>query len=335
MVKKKIFFLMVLAVICPLLSAGMVLAQSTSSHPIQLNWVSFVAANQVTCTAFKQAFIDRVNEKAKGELVFNYRGGPETIGAYDQGKAVQRGVVHMALVPASFYEPVAPGVAGLMLSRVTLEEERKPGAGYDYLVELHKKAGLFYLGRGTPSKEDFLYLMLVKKVTKPEDFPKIRIGTAAGARAAVKAWGAADVSVQMSEYYAAMERGTVDGIASAALSNWVGLGLHEVTKYALDHPYYKAPNACIVNLDTWNGLPAHLKTVMMETMIQAEKDNEQFYAEYAEKLKQKMVDSKVEFYKFAPDVARWFLDTAYNAAWQFQNERFPEVTPKLRDLLSK
>jgi hypothetical protein len=47
-----------------------------------------------------------------------------------------------------------------------------------------------------------------------------------------------------------------------------------------------------------------------------------------------MAKSGIEFYKLQPDTAKWFLDTAYNAAWDYQMKRYPDVTPKLRQLIS-
>jgi TRAP-type C4-dicarboxylate transport system substrate-binding protein len=73
----------------------------------------------------------------------------------------------------------------------------------------------------------------------------------------------------------------------------------------------------------------------MESMIQSEKDCREWDAKDRIKAREKMIKAGVEFYKFPPDMAKWFIDTAYNAAWEYQMKRFPDVTPKLRELLSK
>lgn len=304
-----------------------------ASKPIVLNWATFVPKEQAPTKNIVRGFIDRVNQESKGELVLKYRGGPETIPAFDLGKAVQKGVVDIGIVPVGFYEPIAPGIGGAMLTRVSLDDERKPGGGYDYLVELHKKGGLFYLGRGTPSDEYFR-LNLNKKLNKPEDFVGTKIGTATVARACTMGWKATAVSVKMAEYYTAMERGLVDGISSCPLTTWVAFGCHEVTKYSVDHGYYQSTVALIMNLNKWNQLPAHLRTLMTKSMIQSEKDNKRWDAEDTAKARKKMVEAGVEFYKFSPDVAKWFIETAYEAGWEYQMKRFPKETPKLKELLS-
>jgi len=308
---------------------------AAADKPITLSWVSFTSPMSATAKTIQKGFFDRVNEMGKGELVIKFRGGPEAIAAFDQGKAVQRGIVDISVVPIGFYEALVPGVGGMMLSRVSLEEERRPGGGYDYLVEMHKKGGLYYLGRGVPTKENFFYLTLNKRVEKPEDFKGLKVGTATAGFAAAQAWGASVVSLRMPEYYSAMERGLVDGVATSALSSWVAQGVYEVTKYFVDHPYYQSTVGVIMNLDRWNKLPADLQKLLTEAMVQSEKYQlEEAEKEYA-KMRKKIEASGVEFYKFAPEVAKWFLETAYDAAWAYQMKRFPEVTPKLKALLTK
>jgi len=305
------------------------------SQPINLSWISFVPTTNVLVKNFQKLFVDRVNERAKGELVIKFRGGPEVIAAFDQGKAVQQGIVDIALPPVGFYEALAPGIGGAMLTQVSLEEERRPGGGYDYLVELHKKAGIMYLGRGTHTDEDYFYLLSNKRVEKPEDFKGLKIGSATVTRAAVKAWGATLVSIAMPEYYTSMERGLVDALSSAPISAWYSQGVYQVTKYVIDNPYYQSTATVIMNLKKWDSLPPHLQKLMMEIQIQYEKDYADADNKDRARLKQKAKEAGVEIYKLAPDVAKWFIDTAYNAAWEYQMERFPKETPKLRELLTK
>ena len=133
-------FLKVLGCIFVVIVTGILSIGVVHAKQIQLTWVSLVSKdNNAELQEFDRAFIQRVNEKAKGELIIKYRGGPETIPAFDQGKAVQKGVVDISIVPYGFYEPLAPGIGGAMLTQVSLEEERKPGGGYDLLNEIHKK----------------------------------------------------------------------------------------------------------------------------------------------------------------------------------------------------
>jgi TRAP-type C4-dicarboxylate transport system substrate-binding protein len=127
----------------------------------------------------------------------------------------------------------------------------------------------------------------------------------------------------------------VDGLSSAPLTLLVSAGIYEVTKYVVDHGYYQATLAVIMNLDKWNKLPKHLQNLMTECMIQSEKEMRDYYANLKAQAKEKMVKSGIEFYKLTPDMEKWFLKKAYDSAWDFQMKRYPDVTPKLRQLISK
>ena len=103
----------------------------------------------------------------------------------------------------------------------------------------------------------------------------------------------------------------------------------------VDHAYYQSTVAIIMNLNSWDRLPPHLQKLLTDSMTQAEKALSDWYGRDEAQLKQKMVDAGVQIYKFSPDMAKWFLDTAYDSAWKYQEERFPEVTRKMRGLMTK
>ena len=48
-----------------------------------------------------------------------------------------------------------------------------------------------------------------------------------------------------------------------------------------------------------------------------------------------MADAGMEFIKFSPADADWFIRTAYRSRWDKMEESKPEIAPKLRPLLTK
>ncbi len=315
--------------------AGVLPPRAISADQTTLNWASMLPKTASETVALQKLFFDKVNEKAKGQLVVNFRGGPEVIGQFDLGAAVQKGVIDIAMVSVGFYEALVPGNGAAMLSELTPQEERKPGGAYYYLDEMHQKAGIKYLGRTAPSKDRFFFTYLNKKITTQKDFSGFRIGCSAGSRAAVEGWGASVTNVKITDYYNAMERSLVDAISGCPLDVWVSLGAHEVTKYVIDHPYYVSTAVAIMNLNTWNKLPQNLQNLMNEAMIEYEKEKIGVEQKSREEARQKMINAKVEFYKLSPPLAEWYVSTAYKAAWDYQQKRFPEATAKLKELLTK
>lgn len=316
------------------LAVTAVSGKAIHAEEITLHWASFLPKNHPETRDVQKYYFDPINERAKGQLVIKYRGGPEVIAPPNLGSAVKKGIVDIGTTFVGIYEAIVPGVGALMLTELTPDEERQRGA-IDYIVKLHQKHGLMFLGRAAPGKEPFFYFFLNKKVEKPEDFKKIKLGTATAMRAAAKAWGASVTPLKLSEYYTAMERNLVDGVPGCPIPTWIAFGAHEVTKYVLDHQFYQSTAVAIMNLNSWNKLPEPLKDLMNKTMIEFQKDKMEIMAKRVAKSRQKMMDAGVEFYKFAPKDAEWLVHTAYEAAWAYQDKRFPQVTKELQKVLTK
>ncbi|MFH1650898.1 MAG: TRAP transporter substrate-binding protein DctP [Chloroflexota bacterium] len=304
------------------------------AQPIVMNWVSFLPQNEALMVSIQKYVFNKINERAKGQLVINYRGGPESIAAFDQAKAVQDGIVDISALPVGFYEPLVPGVGAYMLSQLSLDDERNGGA-VEYLQGIHQAGGLFYLGRGVHASGGFFITAMNEKVLTKEDFPKVKIASATSSRAAVIGWGAAHVSTNPGEFYTVMERGVADGLAGTPTTTLTALGMQAVTKYVIDHPYYQNTVTVLMNRNSWDKLPQNLKDIVMSSMVEAEKEIQQVDAQDRVTAKQTLEAAGVEFYKFAPDVASWYLQTAYDAAWADQTQRFPDVTAKLRPLITQ
>ncbi len=319
-----------------LMGAHPALAQSKAEKvkPIVINWAAFIPASHPEIIGFNKGFVKKAVELSKGRLSFKFRGGPETIATIDLPKATQSGIVDFSINLAGVAETVCPGVGATILSRISVAEERKNGT-YAYMDELCNKGGLHYLGRLTPANDlQFFNLFLNKKVEKPEDFKGLRIGTATAARALTEGWGAAPVNLNMTDYYTAMERKTVDGVSGSTLTNWVNSGCQAVTKYMALPGYLQSSGFVVMNLKTWNKLPPDLQKAITDAMIYSEKTNADIWLKDKGKSTQKLRDAKVEIYNLPPDTAKWLVETAYAASWDFQQKRFPDVTPKLKRLLS-
>ncbi len=317
------------------MATGAALAQAgPKAEAMTLNWASFLPGSHPEMIAFNKGFVAKAVELSKGRLAFKFRGGPETIALMDLPKATQSGIVDFAIILAGVVESVAPDVGSIILSRISVDEERKNGT-YAYVDQLCNKGSLHFMGRHSPANDlQFFNLFLNKKVEKPEDFKKLRIGTATAARALTEGWGAAPVNLQLTDYYTAMERGTVDGVSSSTASNWVSSGCQAVTKYMPLPGYLQASPMIVMNLNVWNKLPNDLQQAITNAMIYSEKQSGDIWTEDKAKAMQKIKEAKVEIYNLSPDTAKWLVDTAYESTWAYQMKRFPSETPRLKALLS-
>jgi TRAP-type C4-dicarboxylate transport system substrate-binding protein len=302
------------------------------SQPIKLSLVTFLP-KMVPLIGFFMTLIDRINEKAKGELVIEYLGGPEVVGMFDQAMAVKMGSVDMACSVSAFYEGLVPVGDILLMSQISLEEERQRGV-IDLLRDLHEEAGIYFIARSHTYLEPHFYIHLIEPVETPSDLAGRKLGiVGAHLKGATKALGMTLTSIPFPEAYSALERGVVDGWSTPpdTVAAW---GLYEVLNYTIDHPYFCDDCTWIMNLDKWNGLPEHLQDLMLDTYLEME--DEIARMEKAESLKniQLMKDAGIEFIKFSPEDSEWFIETIYRAEWERLCEEMPEVGPKFKELLS-
>jgi TRAP-type C4-dicarboxylate transport system substrate-binding protein len=299
-----------------------------------LNYASYLPADHPEMISFKKGFVDKAVGLSMGKLAFNFRGGPETIPPGDLIKATQGGMVDFSCNMAEMVEPLIPLAGATILSRISVDEERKNGT-YAYMDELSRKATIHYMGRFTPAGDaQYFNLFLNKKIEKQSDFKGTKIGTIPSLRGFTSGWGATPVFLSTTDFYTAMERGTVDGISASTLSNWTLLGAQAVTKYVVLPGYLQSSTYIGMNLNTWNKLGPELQQVINDAMINSEKENIALYITDKERGSQKLKTAKLEIYSLAPDVAKWFLDAGYDAAWSAYMTKSPGETPKLKQLLS-
>jgi TRAP-type C4-dicarboxylate transport system substrate-binding protein len=333
--KKRSLILILVGSICLILLFSMLgCPKPGPAETIELDYVTFTPSSNPAVQIFQESFIDKVNERANGELFLNYRGGPEVFAANDITDAVLSGVIDIGFNYVGAYEPIVPGVGAVMLSQLEPEEERAVGA-YDALLDLHEQYGLYYIMRSAMTSGNYFYTWVKEPLSKPEELVGRLIGSATAGQPAVEAWGATWVSVSVAENYSALERGIVDGIAGQPPENIVAQGYYEVCPYGIDHPYYKSTVTLVMNLDVWNSLPQNLKDIINEVAIEAETDIKLRTDAARAEIKQELEDYGLTFLTFSPADADSYVQAAYDRAWERQQERFPEVTPHLRELLTK
>jgi len=303
--------------------------EAMAKDPIELSMVTFTSLKSTEFTDWKPLFVDRINEKAKGELVIKVRGGQEVIPMPDQPMAVKRGIVDIGMGPAGFLKSIVPGADCARLSRMDQKDERRIGA-VDYLKAQYEKGGLYYLGRAWPVSHNFFLIFTNKKMTKPEDFKGLKLGSSPSFLGFFKGVGGSPVVVPISEYYTAMERGVMDAYATS-MTVFIAMGLYQKTKYVIDHPFYRNPSPLIVNLAKWKSLPAHLQKIIEDTAIELETTWEPVDKPVQATLRKKAIDEGVEYYKLPPDVEKWYFTAAYDAAWEDDAKIYPpEVFSKLK-----
>jgi len=305
------------------------IAPAYAKDPIKLKMVTFLPKGDNNMTAW-MAFIEDVNKKAKGELEIVYTGGPEAVPGFKQFEALRNGVVDMIFGCESYYGREVSGAAYTHLTRLDPMKERQTGY-YDFRKDLFKKHNIHYLGRAEFGV--WFQIFTNTAVQKPQALKGQKIRVSATYEPFVKKLGAVPVTIPGGEIYTALERGTIDGYAWSVLGN-VQSGWVEVCKNILEPRIYEMNIEGLVNMKTWEKLPAHLQKLMSECMVENEKQYVKVMAGIAEKEYDEMQKKGMKVIKFSPEDTRWYVDMAYEAGWEEVIKQNPTLGPKLKKMLT-
>jgi TRAP-type C4-dicarboxylate transport system substrate-binding protein len=278
-------------------------------------------------------FINRVNKRAKGELVIDFRGGAEVIPPFNQFESILDGVVDMGWLFSGAYQRQIPEIISYPCSELTRTEERTVGY-HDLMIELHKKKGMYYVGR--LGGDGFVW-QSNKLIKDPRtDFKGLKvavIGTMWNSFA--MKLGIKPVMIMPAEIYTALERGVVEGAGAAA---WGAASLRwgEVCKYQIDHPFWQTGGSTsLMSLKSWNRLPKHLQDLIKDEQLNTEKILKKFFDEKLQGERKRLRDQGLTFIKFSPEDAQWYLDMSKEAKWEEVKKAAPGSYDKLRSMLIK
>ncbi len=252
-----------------------------------------------------------------------------------QGEAIQKGVVDLGFAYTAAWSKLVPVAGVLSMSRMSPAEERANGF-YDFMRTEHAKAGLFWLGRaGFDSSIPNFEMHLVKRVDRPQELAGRLIShTSPLYLNFFDKLGVVPVKIPYAEAYVAMQTGVAEGIAGP-ITTQAAYRFFEVAKYMIDHSFYSGTNCFIMNLDLWNSLPKHQQDVIEQAALAVDKEGVIAYQAERQKARQILKDGGVEFIKFTPEDAKWYLDTAYAAGWEQQMKVNPVDAAKAKELLTK
>jgi len=300
----------------------------TLAAPKTLKAVSFVPKNHPLC-AMIHVWVERVNEQCKDAVKIDWVGGPEVIPGFDQAEALRNNSVQVAFNPTAYYAPLLPEGNAFPLSKLTMQEERKPGGFYDYMVERHKRIGMMYIGTWL---YDPFWLRINKPVKGIDELKGVKMRTSALYDRMMKKLGIVPVTVQFGETFTGLERGLVDGFGWSTLgpADW---GWLNKCKYIIDIPFYTRQNTLILmNLEVWNGLGKEVQDKIMGITVKFEPEMEAYFKGKIAEEWERYDKMGIKRIKFSPEDTKKFLDVAYGAEWEDLEKKVPDLVPTLKKL---
>ena len=215
-----------LALILAILSFMAACAPAAPAGPIILKAVEWSREGAEGGAAFRM-YMDMLNEAANGELIIERIGGTETIPGFEQGEALRTGVVDFLFGLPNWFKGLVPEGNLHKLSQLNAWEERESGF-HDYMVEVHKKANMFYLGRSHTPVPFNLYSN--EGPTTIEGLRGLKFREVPIYAPLYRSLGIIGVTIPFPETYVAMQTGDVDGF-TLSRTDVMSMKLPEVVKY--------------------------------------------------------------------------------------------------------
>jgi len=149
------------------------------AEPTTINFTAFIPGSHPEMIGFNKGFVSKAVELSKGDLPSNSVVARRPLHTgFTQGDTKWN--CRFSINLAGVAETVCPGVGATILSRISVEEERKNGPMAIWISSATRGPPL-YGKADTRERSPVLSIVFEQKVEKPEDLKKLRIGTATAA----------------------------------------------------------------------------------------------------------------------------------------------------------
>lgn len=269
--KRFLFPLIAVAVLLPLMLCSLVFVETTlgSEKPIvliQANWGPTKMPPPLDWDPFDftiNAWMDTIEQQSEGRVKFKRYPAETLVKVTDQWDAVKEGICDISMVAV----PMSPGqfpmtatlrlpglfenaTQGCMVRQEVLEE--------GYLAREWEGVKVLWMANNAP----WDISCRKKQIRTMEDLKGLKIATMGEPEISfIKALGAMPVAMAVTEFYIALERGTVDA-AWMDINGQVAFNLYQKAPYITRIPgNSNGCNVTIMSLDKYNSLPADIKAI--------------------------------------------------------------------------
>lgn len=287
---------------------------------------------QVIYTQDALRFLEKVNEAGKGVVRVNWIGGPEVVPPTEQAQALRNGVVDIVISPANYHWGVVPESAAIAGTNKTPWELRKNGAVALLSGHYQKRLNAHYLGWLSANVGFNIYLRQAPRITATgmPDLKGVKLRSNPVYQDFFAQLGATNITIQTPEVYAALERGTVDGVG------WPEIGVADFNwdkflRYRLDPPFYRSDVVILVNLGTWTKLTAQARDLLEKIMARYERESFDFFEAEKKRDDDKMRKRGMKIVSVGGKKSDPYLRSAYDQIWARIAKQAPAAAPALKE----
>ena len=273
------------------------------------------------------SMVDDINERGKGIVQIEVKGGPEAIGMFQQPAAVRDGVVDMVHTPGSFYGKLVPEIDAMVAATVTPMDVRANGGAAAMDAAHQAKMNVKHLGWIDGGVQFHIYS------SKPFEFGEDGVVDLSNVtlrdnpiyHAFFEALNATTASMPSTEVYAALEKGVVDASA------WTQIGIMDLkwdkfVKYRIDPPFYNTDLGVIFNKESWESLSEESQQLIQDVVIEWEEKSYNARQDDVVSDAEKLAAGGMEFVSMSDEATAKYLALADEAAWARMSERLGDDT---------
>jgi len=177
------------------------------------------------------------------------------------------------------------------------------------------------------------FTILSKKPIKSADFKGWKMHSIPIFTAGLQYLGASTVSLQLPEFYTALERGVVDAVPLPMGMVPLDNKLYEVSKYILHPPLpITTTNSFLANAKRWDRLPADVRKLIMDELIAIEPEVFEFYTNIMYKAEAELVKKGMEIVELPPEEVKKLYYAFTDHSWNVFVKKFPEYGPKVYEI---
>jgi len=242
-------------------------------------------------------FEENVTKASNGEIKFQ-NSGPETVPPFDQFQPLSAGVFDI-LYAASAYHQAQSGLSLAMQLFGDVNNVRKAGV-LDYVNDYYrKKFGVEILALIRSPENTFV---LKEAIETGSTLKGRKIRSNPLYDSAVRRLNAVPVAMGPADAYAAMQKGTLDGIAFP-LHATADFKLYEVGKFMTSPGFGQSVDLLLANSKKLAALPIEQQKIIREQALKMEQEGTAFMRAMADQQTKTMQDNGVKMTQFSPEVA--------------------------------